>query len=168
MLEAMPLEPATLEVLAATPATLHALLPRLPSDALERQDAGGWSARDVVAHLVDRGRIQRARVDRLAAESGATIEDSDERATLEASGLRASPLADLLQALALDRERDLAYYRALSDEELTRQGAHTVVGMITIANLINQAAFHDLQHLAQIANAIATLPHAGRGALASF
>jgi len=164
----MPLELGTLEVLAATPATLRSLLAELPTAVIERPDDGGWSALDNVAHLVDRGRIQRGRVDRLSVHPGATIEDSDERTTLEASGLRFSLLSDLLDAFSTEQLEDVAVYERLTDDRLAATGEHTVVRAISVANLIHQLAYHDLQHLIQIANVVATFPHPGRGRLAAF
>ncbi len=158
----------TIELLTATPAVLAALLAGLPPAAVERQDAGGWSPRDLVAHLADRGRIQRARVERLIAAPGATIEDSDEHATLAASGLRSRPLAELLATLARERAADVQRYAALSPERLEHTGVHSVAGAITAAQLINQAAYHDLQHVRQIAATLAALPDAGRGPFAMF
>jgi hypothetical protein len=161
-------EPATLEILAATPAALRVLLAGLPAAAVERADAGGWSARDVVAHLVDRGRIQRERVERLLAEPGATIEDLDEQQTLASSGLRRRSLDELLALLERARREDVARYTALPDTAIARAGVHTVAGTITVAQLIHQAAYHDLLHLRQVAATLASFPGAGRGPLAMF
>jgi uncharacterized damage-inducible protein DinB len=162
------LEPGTVEILAATPGTLRALLASLPASVVERPDSGGWSARDIVAHLVDRGRIQRARVERLLAQPGAGIEDSDERATLAASGLRPWPLAALLDEFERARADDVVRYAALAAADLARPGVHSVAGEITVANLIHQAAYHDTQHLGQIAAALGAAPAAGRGRMGMF
>ncbi|MSQ36311.1 MAG: DinB family protein [Dehalococcoidia bacterium] len=163
-----PLEVGTIELLTATLAVLAALLAGLPSAAVEMRDAGGWSPRDLVAHLTDRGRIQRARVERLIAAPGATIEDSDEHATLAASGLRSRPLAELLATFARERAVDVQRYATLSPERLADAGVHSAAGAITAAQLIHQAAYHDLQHVRQIAATLAVLPDAGRGPFAMF
>ena len=162
------LEPGTVDILAATPGTLRALLAGLPSEVVDAPDSGGWSARDIVAHLVDRGRIQRARVERLIDQAGADIEDTDEHATLEASGLRFWTLAALLDELERGRADDVAHYAALSDAELGSHGLHSVAGEITVANLIHQAAYHDTQHLGQVASALGAAPAAGRGRMGVF
>jgi hypothetical protein len=164
----MSLEPGTIELLASTPALLRSLLSGLPSEVYDRPDEGGWSARDLVAHLVDRGRIQRERVERLVAQPGSVIEDSDEHETLAASGLRSVALDALLEQLSEARSQDVARYAGLSGEELSAPGQHTAIGAITVANLIHQAAYHDLQHLRRIATVLATFPDAGRGQFAVF
>ncbi len=162
------LEGGALEILAAMPRTLRALLASLPLEVLESPDDGGWSAHDVVAHLVDRGRIQRERVDRLLATPGAAIEDRDEQESLEASGLRGVPLAELLDTFERERAGDVALYSRLRSFELEPRGPHLVAGEISVANLVNQAAYHDTGHLAQIAVAIGRSPGAGRGAFVLF
>lgn len=124
----MPLAPATLELLAATPGAVRGLPTGLPVEAVDRPDAAGWSAHDIVAHLVDRGRIQRARVERLLATPGAVIEDTDEQVTLEASGLRAWALGTLMDQLSVARADDVLRYAALRPEELVIVGQHAVAG----------------------------------------
>lgn len=164
----MSLEAGTIEILAATPAVVRALLAELPAALVDTPDAGGWSARGFVAHLVDRGRIQRARVERLIEQPGARIEDSDEHATLEASGLRPWVLAALLDELERGRADDVARYAALSPADLASGGVHSVAGEITVANLINQAAYHDTQHIGQVAAVLGPAPAAGRGRMGVF
>lgn len=162
----MSLQPGTLEILAATPRAVRALLAAQPAPVVEAPDPGGWSARDLIAHLVDRGRIQRARVERLIAAPGADIEDIDEHASLEASGLRQGALDALLATLDEERSADVARYGALAEGALAITGVHSVAGEITVAHLIHQAAYHDTTHIAQIANALGTSPGAGRGPFA--
>lgn len=162
------LEAGSLEILAATPRALRAMLSMLPPGVLKRPDSGGWSAHDIVAHLVDRGRIQRERVDRLLAQPGATIEDRDEQVSLEESGLRARGLADLLDSLERERANDVALYSRLRPFELEFRGVHSAAGEISVANVVNQAAYHDAMHIAQVAGAIGQSPAAGRGAFAMF
>lgn len=162
------IEVGSLEILAATPRAVRALLSVLPPEVLGLPDSGGWSAHDIVAHLVDRGRIQRERVDRLLAQPGTAIEDRDEQESLAASGLPAQPLATLLDILDRERANDVALYSRLRPFELDLRGVHSVAGEISVANLVNQAAYHDTMHLAQIAGAIGQSPAAGRGAFAMF
>jgi hypothetical protein len=48
------LEPGTLEVITVTPTTVRALTDALPLTMTDAHEDGGWSARDIVAHLLDR------------------------------------------------------------------------------------------------------------------
>ncbi|RJQ10338.1 MAG: hypothetical protein C4558_04875 [Dehalococcoidia bacterium] len=162
------LEPGTLEVIASTPAVLRALTAGLPDAIIEARDGDNWSARDIVAHLLDRWPSQRARVRLMLAEVNPIILDEDEVAGLEASGLRQRPLAWLLDEFERARAAEAAAFRALSAADLARTGQHSVAGPITIAELLNHVAYHDLLHVQQIAGTLALVPNAGRGGFGVF
>lgn len=162
------LEPGTLEVIASTPAVLRALTASLPEATVEARDGEGWSARDVVAHLLDRWPSQRGRVQKMLAEANPAILDEDELAGLEASGLRQRPLAWLLDEFERARAAEAATFRALTAADLARTGQHSAAGAITIAELLNHVAYHDLLHVQQIAGTLALVPNAGRGAFGVF
>lgn len=164
----MTLAPGTLEIVRATPGVVRALLSTLPQAIIDAPDPGGWSARDLVAHLVDRGRIQRARVERLLGQPGADIEDADEQASLEASGLRPLPVATLLDTLERERADDIERYARLDDANLALSGIHSAAGPITVAHLVHQAAYHDTVHIAQMASAVGASPAGARGPFAMF
>lgn len=162
------LEPGTLDVIASTPAVLHALTASLPEAILDARDGEGWSARDIVAHLLDRWPSQRGRVRLMLAEANPIILDEPEVAGLEASGLRQRPLAWLLDEFERVRAAEVATFRGLSASDLARTGQHSVAGPITIAELLNHVAYHDLLHVQQIAGTLALVPNAGRGAFGMF
>lgn len=123
-------------------------------------------AHEIVDHLIDRGRIQRERVERFTTKPGANIKDRDERESLEASGLRGVPLPELLDVLERDRASDVALYSGLRPFELELRGMHSAAGEISVTNLVNQTAYHEAMHFAQIAVAIDRSPGTGRGAFA--
>ena len=162
------LEPGTLEVIASTPSALRALTASLPEVTVEARDGEGWSAHDVVAHLLDRWGTQMGRVHKMLAEKHPTILDEDEVAGLEASGLRLRPLASLLDEFELARSVETAMLRGLSASDLARTGQHSVAGPFTIAEMLNHTAYHDLLHIQQIAATLALVPNAGRGAFGVF
>ncbi len=162
------LEPGTLEVIASTPSVLRALTATLPEFATDERDGEAWSARDVVAHLLDRWPSQRDRVQKMLAEAHPTILDEDEVAGLEASGLRQRPLVWLLDEFERVRAAEAATFRALSVVDLARTGQHSAAGPITVAELLNHVAYHDLLHVQQIAATLALVPNAGRGGFGMF
>ncbi|MBM4410549.1 MAG: DinB family protein [Chloroflexi bacterium] len=162
------LGPGTLEVIASTPAVLRALTASLPEAIVEARDGDGWSARDIVAHLLDRWPSQRDRVEKMLAEANPVILDEPEVAGLEASGLRHRPLMWLLDEFERTRAAEADAFRGLSASDLARPGQHSVAGPITIAELLNHVAYHDLLHVQQIAATLARVPNAGRGAFGMF
>lgn len=162
------LEPGTLEVIASTPTVLRALTATLPEAIVEACEDDGWSARDVVAHLLDRWPSQRDRVEKMLAEANPVILDEDEVAGLEGSGLRQRPLAWLLGEFERTRAAEADAFRGLTTSDLARTGQHSVAGPITVAELLNHVAYHDLLHVQQIAATLARVPNAGRGAFGVF
>jgi hypothetical protein len=162
------LDSATLAIIARTPSVVRAMVGGLPVAALEARDAGGWNAADVIAHLVDRQPAQHDRVQRMLAKNEPAIENEDEEASLSASGLRDESIDALLERMAATQESHVADYERLGPTELERSGMHSEVGRITVADILNHRAYHDLVHIQQIAAQISAGPDAAQGAMGQF
>jgi len=163
------LNPTTLAVLRNTPMALRAFTSGVPEEVLRFAPAEGeWSIHDVVAHLLDRHRIQVGRVRSVVEEDRPAIPDVPEQESLEASGLRSESLLANLAAFAAERAADVPWLASLDAAALARVGVHSVAGEISAANLINHQAHHDAQHLGQIAHLLELATSAGRGNLAVF
>ena len=65
-------------------------------------------------------------------------------------GLLGMPL-EHLKVFCHERDRTLSFVRYLSPSALSRTGVHAVHGTITVEQLMNEWAFHDLGHIRQIA-----------------
>jgi uncharacterized damage-inducible protein DinB len=152
-----------LAAIGSTAAVLRALARGLPDELLEHADDGRWSVRDIVAHLLDRRRYQRGRIELMLAEEHAGFPDVDEAESLEASGFRTRTVASLLDELERERTGDLARFTALDEGELGRTGEHSAVGTVTVANMLSHIAYHDLLHVSQAAETVAAIAHLGRG-----
>jgi hypothetical protein len=161
--------PVALGVFASTPATLRALLGGLPEVAVSTPGEEGWSAKDVVAHLVSlHGPTLVDRITPILERDEPPIANADEEAILESSGLRGKPLAELLDRLERNRNEAVAWLGGLSDEQLRRAGIHSSVGRITVADLVHHKAWHDLLHIEQACRLIATPLDERRGAMRVF
>ena len=161
--------PAALDVFGSTPATLRALLGKLPETAVSTPGDEGWSAKDVVAHLVSLyGPTLVDRIRPILEQVEPPILNADEAAILEASGLRNKPLAALLDELARQRAAAVAWLRGLSDEQLRRVGIHSAAGRVSVADLIHHKAWHDLLHIEQVCRLIAVPLDEHRGAMRVF
>ena len=55
------------------------------------------------------------------------------------------------------REDNVAFLDSLPAKAARRTGAHAVFGTITLGQLLNEWAFHDLGHIRQIAEIVRTL-----------
>ncbi len=159
----------TLDLLAATPATLRTLLAPLPDVVVTRPGDEGWSPRDVVAHLLSIEPLALAgRVASLVEQDQPAIANIDEDETLAASGHRARPIRDLLAAFAAERARSLGSIGALDNRSLARTGTHQVAGDVSAADIIHHICYHDLLHVRQICGLLSAPIDASRGPMRVF
>lgn len=143
------IDPAALASLSATPATLRTLVADSPEEALAAQDEGGWSARDVVAHLLDTQNIAfEERMHRIVAEDEPVMQLINPNERL--SQYDSWTLQRLLDEFERCRAENVAFLRALPPDALRRTGRHAVAGDVSVADLANYCATHDLSHLAQL------------------
>lgn len=145
-------------LLERTPQTLVALLGDLPPQwALAREGDDGWSAFDVVGHLIHGEKtdwMARARIILEHGESRA-FDPFDRFAQFEAS--QGKSLAALLDEFAALRRDNLAALRALNLQpaDFARTGRHPALGDVTLGQLIATWVAHDLDHFQQIMRALA-------------
>ncbi len=165
-------EPAVataLDVLAATPATLRALLGGLSAELTSAPADEGWSPHDVVAHLASLDPLTLiGRVRAIVEQDQPVLDSIDEHDVLEGSGLRGRPLADVLNDMARTRTTALAWLRALPPESLARTGRHAEVGPLSAAEIVHHKAWHDLLHVQQICRMLSLPLDAGSGGMRRF
>jgi len=163
------LHPAAFGVLASTHGALRSLLASLPASALETPGAEGWSPKDVVAHILSiEQQALLGRVRLIVDANDAAIANIDEDATLAASGMRAWPIARLLDEFAVRRSAALENLSRLGPEELARSGNHSAAGAVSAADVVHHVAFHDLLHIGQITQLICAPIEERRGAMRMF
>jgi DinB superfamily len=158
------LVPGTLAVLAATPAVFEGLFRGQPKEATDRRGVEGWSAKDVLAHLIaiqPGAVVERVRL--IVEGGGSLLPNIDEHETLERSGLRDRPVGELLGRFVDERGRAVAFLEALTPEQLRRRGRHALAGEITAADAIHHMTYHDLLHIAQAANLLSEPIEQSRG-----
>ena len=149
--------PTAIEIVAGTPAALRALLGSLPPSALEAPVDDGWSAKDVVAHLLDAQQIAFTdRMRRMLDEDRPLIQPIDPSARLKELDYGTWPLDRVLAEFERKRGDDVAMLRGLSAEQLARAGDHAEAGEITVSDLAHSCAVHDMMHLSQIAKMLQT------------
>jgi hypothetical protein len=155
-----------LQQLEATPTILRALVG--PLDAEE----AGWkpaprrfSIAEVVAHLCDtEQQVFRARLERMVTEDHPPLAFYDQEAIAAAGGYAGRDAQETLQAFQQRRVDNIAYVNGLPAELDARVGVHPELGPITVAQLLNEWAFHDLGHIRQIAEVLRArryYPHLG-------
>jgi hypothetical protein len=148
----------SIALLERTPRVVRELLEGLPDSWLtERDTPGGWTARDVVGHLISNeldNFIPRVEII-LEHGAGRTFPAFDRFAHVERD--RDVPLSDLIERFAVLRTANIARLRALvkDDADLDRHGMHPALGEVTLRQLIATWTVHDLDHVAQIYAALA-------------
>jgi hypothetical protein len=155
-------EPAVLDesiaLLERTPRVVRELLDGLPESWLGVPDTeGGWTARDVVGHLISgelTDWIPRAEII-VRDGTNRPFEPFDRFAHEERDvGV---PLAHLIERFAALRAKGVTRLRELVRDEadLDRRGRHPELGEVTLRELIATWAVHDLDHVAQIYSSLA-------------
>lgn len=148
-----------MEVLAATPGVLRAMLGNLSRPWIENNyGEATFSPYDVVGHLIHGERCDWITRARIILEHGTAraFEPFDRYAMLEES--RGRSLADLLDEFERLRGENLRTLGGLElrPEQLRLRGRHPALGEVTLEQLLATWVAHDLNHVAQIAKAMAT------------
>jgi uncharacterized damage-inducible protein DinB len=151
-----------LQVIAATPERLGALVNALGRDRLERAPAPGkWSVRKILCHLADTELVFAFRLRQAVAEPHHVIQpfDQDAWASLyDSFGARAA-----LDVFTAVRKWNITLIDAVPPSTLTKLLTHPERGEMTFKVLIETIAGHDLNHLTQI-ESIASWPRETAGA----
>ena len=146
------------DLLERTPRALDALLRGVP-ERFARGTYGPdtFAPYDVVGHLITGDRTDWIARLRIILEKGVAepFPTYDRYAQFEHSEGRS--LDDLLDEFARLRVANLDTLRAatLTAADLAKRGRHPALGEVTLENLLSTWVTHDLNHLAQIARAMA-------------
>jgi hypothetical protein len=145
-------------VLERTPAVLRALLAGLPGTWITSNEGPDtFSPFDNVGHLIHGERtdwIPRARII-LAQGANRRFEKYDRFAQVrESRGKTLDQLLDELASLRLGNLEILRGWR-LTEEQLSLQGEHPELGVVTLRQLLATWLAHDLGHIAQTARVMA-------------
>lgn len=143
-------EPMT--VLRRTPEVLRTLLSGLPESWTDTPDTpDGWRPRDVVGHLITGEQTDwLGRTRRILEHGTSMVFDRFDRFEMLQRD-RVATLDELLDQFAELRQRKLAEFEGLvSDADLERRGLHPSLGEVTLDQLLNTWAVHDLDHIGQV------------------
>jgi hypothetical protein len=139
-----------LKVLADTPSRLEDLYWELKEKKLSSSyGEGKWTARQILAHLADSESTYGFRVRLALAKDHPTIQPYDQDAwmRLYQGGIDASLAVEVFRSL---RTWNLALFRTLTSEQMSRGAFHPERGEEPVALMIALLAGHDLNHLAQL------------------
>lgn len=138
-------------ILSATPARWRDLCGRLPLELLTRQPAPAeWSAAECLSHLLDAEKhVFPVRVEAFLAGRDFPGFNPD----TEGSPAASSPAGMAAEFAAL-REKTLARLASLTPDDLPRRALHGELGPVTLDQMLNEWAAHDLMHTVQAERAL--------------
>jgi hypothetical protein len=143
---------AALAQLAATPDVVAGLLAGLDEAQLSRPaDDGGWSMRQVVAHLRDAEGVLRFRVQLMIERDNPTLESLAVFAWAASEENRPATTADIFQTYQASRRESLALLHGLPPHGWQRLGQHKEFGQVTIQQQASYFSAHEQTHLAALA-----------------
>ncbi len=143
------------DVLAAlqdTPERLKTLVAGMREEDFERSYAPGkWTIRQVLDHLAQMELMFAMRVRMALTTPGYVVQPIDQDRFMEREARHSGREAfDTYYAL---RRWNLPLYRSLSGEDRNRRFAHPQFGEMTVWDILQMVAGHELHHLAQLSSA---------------
>jgi len=155
-----------IDQLESTPEILRLLMEGLSEeDTNWKAGPDRFSIAETLEHLSHvEGHCFRTRVERMVNEDNPTIESYDTDAYVAAGQYSGRSAEDSFDHFEEQRELNLEYLRELPATAVSRTGAHSALGTITLSHVLNAWAFHDVTHIRQIAEIIRAMkyyPHMG-------
>jgi hypothetical protein len=157
-----------LDLLEATPGIIRALMTELSeADACWKPAPERFSVAEVLAHLShSEGHCYRMRLDRFMAETRPEFEPDDAQMYLDL--YRDADPEDAFARFEEQRGNNIGFLRSLPAGAGDRLALHEEYGEITMSQMLNEWALHDLGHIRQIAElARARKYQAGAGPMAA-
>lgn len=141
--------------LRRTPVALAGLLRGRPRRVLSRRPSRKeWAVNEVVTHLADAEIALAFRIRKVASERNPALSPWDQEAWAEGLGYRKADVKAALAAFTSFRRANLAVMERLSSAQRRRWGVHPEYGRLTINQMVEHIAEHDLDHMNQIKRAL--------------
>jgi len=154
--ESTGLEPLSLEAIGAL---LRASTTHISSElealgdrwARWRPAPGEWSANEALGHIIEADmRGFGGRIRRILAEDGVAEQGWDQLAVAAGRRDNDRSVRQILDEFTEGRDGGLELVASLGEGDLERHAMHSVVGRVTIRNLLHEWVFHDRNHVRQI------------------
>jgi uncharacterized damage-inducible protein DinB len=137
-----------LEVIAATPAKLRALMDAIGERAEQPRAPGKWSAREIVCHLADCEVAFAFRLRQTLAEARHVMQPFDQEAW--AKRYASYSVEAALATFSALRQWNLALVRSLGAADLARPVYHPERGDMRLQTIVETMGGHDRNHLKQV------------------
>lgn len=134
-----------------TPRLLASLVHGLPDAKLgQRPHPDKWSVAEIIAHLAEDELVTSWRYRQMIENSGCALPSFDQDLWARVGDYRSWKPADALEMFRLLRNANLRVLAHLSNDEWDRFGVHAERGRISIRDLAQHMAGHDMNHVDQI------------------
>jgi uncharacterized damage-inducible protein DinB len=115
---------------------------------LHRYEAGKWSIKETLVHIIDDERIYAYRALRFARHEKLPLTGFDQDAYARYSAADQRDLDNIFEEYAAVRQSTIAFFNGLPEESLDRRGSWTTAtGDATVSALACHIAGHELHHL---------------------
>jgi hypothetical protein len=140
------LRPA-ISLMEKTPQLLETMLGGVAADVLRWKPAPDrWSISEVLSHLADCEDCLTERVRRMVLEDAPPLKEYEP----PAEGFSAGTPQEHLSCFAFARRELVQFLRTLPPDIGARTAQHSQLGLITLEQMLNEWASHDLGHVRQI------------------
>jgi uncharacterized damage-inducible protein DinB len=141
----------SLAVQRQTPQELARLIEGVPEARLQqRPDPARWSVAELLAHLADAEIGSSWRYRQMIEHNGGPLSPFDQELWNELGNPGTRRPSESLELFRLLRESNLRMFDRLTPEQWERYGIHAERGRMSVRDLMQQIAGHDLNHLEQI------------------
>ena len=145
------MQPA-ISLLERTPRLLETMLGGLSGELLHWKPAADrWSISEVLGHLAALEQVYAERALRMVAEDSPALAKYDLAGATARGDYSRGSAGENLAHFTLTRRSTLALLVGLPGSASSRTGVHSELGSVTLAQMLNEWANHDLGHLRQIA-----------------
>ncbi|MBA3531257.1 MAG: DinB family protein [Ardenticatenales bacterium] len=115
-----------------------------------RQPAEGWSAKEILGHLLDAIEVWDERVRLVVTEEHPFLESYDQEIYVRERNHQSAELRPALTARQVQRAATLARLNGLAEEAWSRTGQHEERGPITLDEMVRLMAVHEHDHLVEV------------------
>ena len=128
------------------------LVSTLNQSDLDKSDSEGWTPRQVIHHMADSEAQSYARLRRLIAEPGTTIQGYDEGkwAENQTLGYKIEDISNPLLIIKSVRTASYELIKRLNEQQLSNSGVHSESGKYSVMDWLSTYTKHPLDHANQI------------------
>lgn len=138
---------------AETPRLIAALVQGVPDARLgQRPLPDKWSVGEIIAHLAEDELVTSWRYRQMIENSGCALASFDQDQWARLGNYRSWKPEEALDMFRLLRDANVRMLRNLSSDEWDRFGVHAERGRISMRDLAQHMAGHDMNHVDQIRN----------------